>query len=264
MILLEKRHHVGLGIIGVALLLFLIFPIFIIFPVSFGDSEYLRFPPPGWSTRWYEAYFSSPQWMRATWTSFQVALLTVLVAVPIGTAASYGVANCGFRNARYIQLLLMTPMIVPIIIVGIGVFFVFNRLGIVGSKSGLVIAHVLLTVPYVMLTVGAGLRSYDMNQELAARSLGVNRLTAFFKVTLPQIRTSVVVAAIFTFLASLDEVVVALFVARGETTTLTREMFLSIREQIEPTIAAISSVLIATTVLLAAIAYAIQAAKKDA
>jgi putative spermidine/putrescine transport system permease protein len=133
----------------------------------------------------------------------------------------------------------------------------------IGSMPGLILADVLLSVPYVMLTVGAGLRSFDMTQEMVARSLGVNRFKAFMLVTLPQIRTSVIVAAIFTFLASLDEVIVAMFVARGPLTTLTREMYLSIREQIEPTIAAISSLLISITLLLGAVAYAAQTAKKS-
>jgi len=259
MILLQRRHRVGLAIICILLLFFLIFPIFIIFPVSLGDSEYLRFPPEAWSTRWYQEYFHSSQWMRATGYSFEIAAATVAISVPLGTAASYGLITCNIRRMRYLQLFLMTPMIVPIIIVGVGVFFAFNRLGLIGSVLGIVLAHVLLTIPYVMLTVGAGLRSYDMHQELAARSLGVNRLRAFFLVTLPQIKTSIAVAAVFAFLASLDEVVIALFVARGTVTTLTREMFLSIREQIEPTIAAISSLLISITVLLAALAYAMQA-----
>ena len=263
MMVLERRHHVLLVALVVLLLVFLIFPIFIIVPVSFGDSEFLRFPPPGWSTRWYVEFFGSSQWMGALRSSVEIALATVVLAVPIGTAASYGILNCGWRGARYVQVLLMTPMIVPIIIVGIGVFVVFNRLGLVGNMPALVLAHVLLTVPYVMLTVGAGLRSFDMSQELVARSLGINRPKAFFLVTLPQIKTSVFVAAIFTFLASLDEVVVALFVARGSLTTLPREMFLSIREQIEPTIAAISSVLVSITVLLAAIAYAVQATRRE-
>jgi putative spermidine/putrescine transport system permease protein len=147
---------------------------------------------------------------------------------------------------------------VPIIIIGVGVFAVFSKMGLVGSMGALVLAHVLLAIPYVLLTVGAGLRSFDMNQEMAARSLGVTRAKAFITVTLPQIRTSVFVAAVFSFLSSLDEVVVALFIARGETTTLTREMFLSIREQVDPTIAAVSSILVSMTVLLAALAYASQ------
>jgi putative spermidine/putrescine transport system permease protein len=262
-ILLERRHYFLLVAVVSLLLLFLIFPIFIIFPVSFGDSEFLRFPPPGWSTRWYQAFFGSAQWMRATRFSVEIALATVALAVPIGAAASYGIMNCGWRRARALQMVLMTPMIVPIIIVAIGIFFVFSRLGMIGSMPGLILADVLLSVPYVMLTVGAGLRSFDMTQEMVARSLGVNRFKAFMLVTLPQIRTSVIVAAIFTFLASLDEVIVAMFVARGPLTTLTREMYLSIREQIEPTIAAISSLLISITLLLGAVAYAAQTAKKS-
>jgi putative spermidine/putrescine transport system permease protein len=255
---LERRHRIILGISVAAVLLFLMLPVLIIFPLSFGDSSSLRFPPPGWSLRWYEVFFDSARWLAATRFSFQIAILTVLIAVPIGVAASYGLMNSRIAQGRYVYMLLMTPMIVPIIIIGIGVFFICSYFGLIGSVSALVMAHVLLAIPYVLLTVGAGLRSFDRNQEMAARSLGVTRLRAFLTVTLPQIKTSVVVACIFTFLSSLDEVVVALFIARGETTTLTREMFLSIREQIEPTIAAVSSLLVSATVLLAAVAYAVQ------
>jgi putative spermidine/putrescine transport system permease protein len=258
MILLERSHRIAIASTVALVLLFLTLPVLIIFPVSFGDSASLRFPPPGWSVRWYQAFLGSRQWLAAAATSFEIATLTMLIAVPIGTAASYGLMTCRMAKARYAYVLLMTPMIVPIIIIGVGVFAVFSKMGLVGSMWALVLAHVLLAIPYVLLTVGAGLRSFDMNQEMAARSLGVNRAKAFVTVTLPQIRTSVFVAAVFSFLSSLDEVVVALFIARGETTTLTREMFMSIREQVDPTIAAVSSILVSMTVLLAALAYASQ------
>jgi putative spermidine/putrescine transport system permease protein len=258
MILLERSHRIAIALAVALILLYLTLPVLIIFPVSFGDSASLRFPPPGWSMRWYEAFLGSHQWLGAAATSFQVATLTMLISVPIGTAASYGLTACKMPGARYAYVLLMTPMIIPIIIIAVGVFAVFSKMGLVGSMGGLVLAHVLLAIPYVLLTVGAGLRSFDVNQEMAARSLGVNRAKAFATVTLPQIRTSVFVAAVFSFLSSLDEVVIALFIARGETTTLTREMFLSIREQVDPTIAAVSSLLVSVTVMVAALAYASQ------
>jgi putative spermidine/putrescine transport system permease protein len=262
MLLLSPGQKALAAAIGTVVLAFLIVPVVIVFPVSFGNSEFLKFPPDGWTLRWYAEYFGSRQWMRATGISFQVAIATTAIAVPVGTAAAYGLHTCGLRWTRLIQLLLLTPMIVPIIIVAIGVFFTFVTLGLLGTLTGLVVAHVMHALPYVIVTTYSGLRAFDMTQEMVARSLGVSRPRAFFLVTLPQIRTSIVVASLFAFLSSLDEVVIALFISQGSTSTLTREMFISIREQIHPTIAAISSLFVTATLTLALFAYLAQSAKK--
>ncbi len=225
-------------------MLFLVGPIIVIIPMSFSGGAYLQFPPEGWSLRWYRAYFGSSEWRAATMMSLQTATLTVLVATPLGTAAAYGLRCARTRWSALVQLIILLPLMVPIILIGIGVFFVYARIGLNNTLIGLVLAHSLLALPFVFFTVSAGLKSFDMRQEQAARSLGAGRLKAFMTVTFPQIRFSVIAGALFAFVVSLDEVVIALFIAGGGSATITRRMFNSLRDQIDPTIAAISTVLI--------------------
>ena len=160
----------------------------------------------------------------------------------------------GVRYAQLLQMALTTPIMVPVILIAIGVFFLYARLGLNNSILGLVLAHSMLALPFVLITVSAGLKTYDMNQELVARSLGASRLKAFLTVTLPQIRFSIISGALLAFLTSLDEVVVALFISGGENATLTRRMFNALRDEIDPTIASISTLLIAVSCLLLVLA----------
>lgn len=237
---------------GVLIMFFLIVPSLIVIPMSFSDSQYLSFPPREWSLRWYENYFSSPEWMRATWVSLKAGFFTMLIATPLGTLAAYGLHATRSRWAGAAMLILVLPIMMPVILVGIGIFYVYVQVKMLNTMPGLVVAHAMLALPLVLLVVSAGLKSYDMNQELAARSLGASRARAFLLVTLPQIRFSVITAALLAFLTSFDEVIVALFISGGENSTLTRKMFLALRDQIDPTIAAISTVLIVlTTTMLA-------------
>jgi putative spermidine/putrescine transport system permease protein len=247
--------------VGVLVLAFLIFPTLIVIPMSFSNSQYLEFPPREWSLRWYEAYFSSRSWMAATATSLQAGLCTMLVATPIGTAAAYGLHASRFRFSGLALLIMMTPAIVPVILIGIGLFYVFVQIRMVNSFAGIVMAHTLLAIPVVMLIIGSALKSFDLDQERVARSLGATRLQAFMKVTAPQIGFSIATAAILSFLTSFDEVVVSLFVSGGENSTLTRTMFLSLRDQIDPTIAAISTIMIVVTSALLALSQLIGRAR---
>jgi putative spermidine/putrescine transport system permease protein len=233
-------------------LLFLVVPILIVIPMSFTPTERLEFPPPGLSLRWYQSFFESSEWMDAAWVSIRAAVLTVLVATPLGTAAAYGLHVAAGRWSKILRAALVVPLIVPVIIVAIGLFYVFAKLGLINTMTGLVLAHTVHAIPFVIVTVTAGLRRYEMNQEMVARSLGANRWIAFFTVTLPQIRVSVLSGALFAFVTSFDEVVIALFISRGEASTLTRKMFTSLRDQVSPTIAAISTMLIAISILIAA------------
>ncbi len=226
---------------------FLVVPSLIVIPMSFSESQYLEFPPREWSLRWYRNYFGSVAWMDATATSFKAGVLTMLLATTIGVAAAYGLHSSRTRWSGLIQGLLLTPIVVPVILVGIGVFYVYARLGLVNTLIGIVMAHSMLAVPLVVMIVTSALKSYDANQELVARSLGASRPKAFFLVTLPQIRFSVVTSAVLSFLTSFDEVIVALFVSGGANSTLTRNMFASLRDQIDPTIAAISTLVIVLT-----------------
>ena len=238
---------------GIVMVL-LVAPTLIVVPMSFSDSQYLEFPPEIWSTRWYQHYFGSPEWMAATATSLKAAFLTMLIATPIGVLAAYGLHTSGFSFGRAIFVLLITPMMVPLILIAIGAFYVYVKLQILYTLVGLVIAHSLLALPLVLIVTASALKSYDMNQELAARSLGAPRWRAFLTVTLPQIRFAVITSALLSFLTSFDEVVVAMFISGGENATLTRNMFNALRDQIDPTIASISTIMILITSLLMALA----------
>lgn len=237
------------GLVGLVMA-FLIVPCIIVIPMSFSDSQYLEFPPRSWSTRWYEAYFFSPEWRDATLVSVKVAVLTTGLATVFGTLAAYGLFLMKGRFAATARALLMLPMLVPIIFIAIGAFLVFARFDLNNTVTGLVLAHTTLAIPFVMIAVGNGLKTFDMNQERVAQTLGASRARAFLTVTLPQIKISVFTGMLFAFITSFDEVVVAIFIATGSTTTLTKRMFANIRDQVDPTVAAISSLLVGLSILI--------------
>jgi putative spermidine/putrescine transport system permease protein len=252
-----------LYVVAALVLAFLIVPTLIVIPMSFSASQYLEFPPREWSLRWYRHYAGSSAWVQATATSFKAGILTTLVATPIGTLAAYGLFASRFRWAHLLFVLLLTPMIVPVILIAIAVFYVYVKLKLVNTLTGLVLAHSMLAIPLVLMVVTAALASYDMRQEMVARSLGASRPKAFLLITLPQIRFAVVTAALLSFLTSFDEVILAMFVSGGANSTLTRNMFNALRDQIDPTIAAISTIMILVTSLLLALSQAFGRARDD-
>ena len=144
-------------------LAFLALPTLIVIPMSFSGSQYLEFPPREWSLRWYRNYLDSSTWMQATATSFKAGGLTLLLATPLGTLAAYGLFASRLRAARWVNTLMLTPIIVPVILVAIGVFYVYVKLKLVNSLAGIVLAHSMLALPLVMLVVGAALKGFDMN-----------------------------------------------------------------------------------------------------
>ncbi len=239
-----------LYIVAAIVMLLLVVPTLIVMPMSFSDSQYLEFPPSKWSFRWYHEYLESSKWMRATFTSIKVGLLTMCIATPLGTMAAYALFVSGHRAARAIFLLLITPMIVPVILIAIGTFYAYGRVGLNNTIPGLVLAHTALATPLVMIVITSALRTYDLNQERVARSLGANPLYAFFVITLPQIKFSVMTAALLSFLTSFDEVIIAIFISGGVNATITKHMFSALRDFIDPTIAAISTILVLVSTLL--------------
>lgn len=244
---IKHRQRLWLYLLAGAIMILLVVPTIIVVPMSFSASQYLEFPPQAWSLRWYQHYLGSPAWLDATATTLKTGALTTLVATPMGIGAAYGLHVSGHRAARYLFLLLITPIMIPVILIAIGVFYAYVQLKLVNTLLGLVVAHSVLALPLILIVVGAALKGYDFDQERAARSLGASRLTAFLTVTLPQIRFSVIVAALLSFLTSFDEVIVALFVSGGDNSTLTRNMFNALRDQIDPTIAVISTIMIAVS-----------------
>jgi len=231
-------------------LLFLMTPILIVVPLSFSNASYLRFPPPGWSLRWYHNYLDRPEWLDATWLSIWVGVGTAALSVLLGTLAAFGLTRGRFPGRTLVALLAMSPLAVPIIVLAIGVYFTYSRLGLVGTPLGLILAHTCLAVPFVLATVSASLTGFDRRLEMASMGLGAGRWRTFRSVTLPNVWPGIFTGAVFAFITSFDELVLALFLSGSDAVTMPRRMWDEIRFEIDPTIAAVSTVLIALTSLL--------------
>ena len=242
-------RRIWLFVLSGLVLAFLVLPVLIVVPISFSASSLLEFPPRAYSLRWYESLFRSIEWLDAAWVSLQVAVLTTLVVTPLGVAEAYGLHLVGFRFTNLLRLSILAPLLVPTILIAVGIFYVYALLGLNNTLTGMVLAHAMLSLPFVVVSVGAGLHSYDMSQERVARSLGASWFRAFRSITLPQIKLPVASGALLAFIASFDEVVVTFFISGGEMSTLPRRMFNALRDQIEPTIAAISTILVVLSVL---------------
>jgi putative spermidine/putrescine transport system permease protein len=247
---ITHRRRLWLYAVTGLVVLFLVLPSLLVLPLSFSDSRYLTFPPPAWSMRWYATYFAAVEWREATYVSFAAALMTMLLSTTFGTLAAYGLHAVRSPWSAFAYGVFVLPLVIPGILIAIGIFLFYAQLGLNNTLGGIVLAHSVLAIPLVVITVASGLKSYDMTQEMVARSLGASRPRAFLTVTLPQIRISVISGALLAFITSLDEVVISLFIAGGDRATLTKRMFNALRDEIDPTIASISTLLIVLSVLL--------------
>lgn len=247
---LERTGHYALRALVALTLLFLVVPILVIVPLSFNADSFLMYPMSGLSLRWYEEIFTSPAWRQALMNSIIVSPLATVLAMVLGTLAAIGLVRTDFPGKALLTAVLISPMVVPVVIVGVAMYIFFAPLGLTGSYTGLVIAHAVLGVPFVITTVAATLQGFDFNLVRAANSLGAGPLTAFFRVTLPQVAPGVIAGGLFAFATSFDEVVVTLFLASPEQATLPRQMFAGIRENISPAIAAVATILIILSTLM--------------
>jgi putative spermidine/putrescine transport system permease protein len=235
-----------IAIVGL-ILAFLAFPIGIVFVVSFSSASYLTFPPPAFGLRWYRAYFSNADWLGPTELSFAVAGAVVVLSTVLGTLASLGIGRLP-RALRVISSgLILSPLIVPVIVVAIGVYYAYAKFGLVGTPIALILAHTCLAVPFVVTSVSASLSGIDPRLEQAALSLGATPTGTFLQVTLPLIRPGVLVGALFAFITSFDELIVSLFLSGVGAVTLPRRMWEDLRYAIDPTIAAVSTLTILLT-----------------
>lgn len=234
-------------------LLFLMLPILVIIPLSFSDSTFLSYPIPGFSMRWYENLIQSEEWMRAAKNSFIIAPMATLLATVLGTLAAVGLNKADFPGKTLLMAVLISPMVVPVVVVGVGMYLLFAQIGLSGSYTGLILAHAALGAPFVVTTVSATLQGFNHNLVRASLSMGATPLMTFFRITLPVIAPGLISGALFAFATSFDEVVITLFLAGPGQTTLPRQMFTGIRENISPTIAALATILIlfSTALLLA-------------
>jgi putative spermidine/putrescine transport system permease protein len=249
----ERLWFFLLRSLNLLILLFLILPILVIIPLSFSDSSFLMYPIPGFSLRWYQNLLQSEEWMHAAKNSFIVAPAATLIATILGTMAAVGLNKADFRGKGVLMAILISPMIVPVVVVGVGVYLFFAQLGLADTYIGLVLAHAALGAPFVVTTVLATLQGFNHNLVRASLSLGASPLHTFFRITLPVIAPGLISGALFAFATSFDEVVLTLFVAGPNQATLPRQMFAGIKDNISPTIAALATILIlfSTCLLLA-------------
>ncbi|OEC33441.1 putative spermidine/putrescine transport system permease protein [Pseudomonas cuatrocienegasensis] len=246
----ERIWYYSLRTICALVLLFLILPVLVIIPLSFNAGTFLVYPIESFSLRWYEDFFASASWMRALKNSLLVAPAATVLAMVLGTLAAIGLTRGEFRGKALVMSLLISPMVVPVVIVGVSSYLFFAPLGLGNSYISLILVHAVLGVPFVIITVSATLQGFNYNLVRAAASLGASPITAFRRVTLPLIAPGVISGALFAFATSFDEVVVTLFLAGPEQVTLPRQMFSGIRENLSPTIAAAATLLIGFSILL--------------
>lgn len=237
--------RITLSVIAGLVLFYLILPILVVIPLSFSSASYLSFPPPGFSLHWYRNFFTRADWISSAWLSIWVGLAVTVLATTLGTPASVALVRGRFAGKGLVNAFILSPLIVPGIIVAIGIYFFYARLGVVGNPIALVLAHTCLAVPFVVINVSATLYGFDERLEYAAMSLGASPWGAFRQVTLPLIRPGVLAGALFAFITSFDELIVALFVSGTTAVTLPRRMWEGIRFEIDPTIAAVSTILVA-------------------
>jgi len=219
--------------------IFLMLPLVVVFPISLSSAPYMQFPPPGLSIQWYERYLDDPQWIDATVRSLYVGAATAVLALLLGVPLAFSLARGRYAGRIAVDRLALAPLIVPVIILSVGLYGLFAKLKLIGEWYGLVLAHTVLALPFVVLVMIAGLRDFDRALEQAAEGLGASRLQTLFRITLPLLRPSLVSAGLLAFISSFDELVVALFLA-GPNMTLPKKMFDNILMEIDPTIAAVS------------------------
>ena len=245
---LDRIWYVTFRVICCLVFAFLFIPIIVIIPLSFNSEPYFTYPMPGYSLRWYEEFFSSPQWLLGLQNSIIVGIFATLVATVLGTLAALGLNRAEYPGKTTILAVLISPIIVPIVITAAGMFYFYAKLGLTGTLAGLVFAHATIGVPFVVITVSATLAGFDYNLIRAGASLGGDPVRVFFRITLPLILPGVVAGALFAFITSWDELVIAIFLAGTEEHTLPRRMWSGIRELMSPTIMAVATMLIMTSV----------------
>jgi len=251
-------HYTYLTICGLVFF-FLIAPLFVILPLSFNAEQYIHFSekmlaldPEGFSLRWYKdmIFGTKNPWGLAAKNSIIIALFATIGATVLGTVAALGLSSRHMPYKATFMAILISPMIVPLIISGTAIFFFMAKVGLAATHTGIIIAHIILGTPFVVITVTATLTGFDHSVTRAAASLGSNPVNTFMKVTLPLILPGVISGALFAFVTSFDEVVVVLFLAGLDNTTIPIQMWVGLREQLSPTILAVATCLIVMSILI--------------
>lgn len=239
-----------LGLTCLLIAVWLVAPTLVVIPMSLGEKKSLAFPPSGFSLKWYHNFFTNPQWFDSLIVSLKVAFMVSIVATVIGTMAALGIERLKGKGGGLIRALLITPMVVPGVVLAVGIYAVYLDTRLVGTWTGYVFAHTLLAIPFVVIAVGASLSVFDARLETAAASLGASRLSTFFTVTLPLVMPGILSGALFAFVTSFDEVIVSLFITSPTLKTLPVQIFSSMTRDADPTVAAVGSLIFVITTLV--------------
>ncbi|AIS18046.1 ABC transporter permease [Pseudomonas rhizosphaerae] len=251
---MSRRLRVGLYLTTGSIGVFLLLPIVFIVLLSFGSSQWLVFPPPGWTTKWYLQFFANPEWMAAAWSSLKVAALTTVFAVLLGLPTAFALVRGKFPGRELLYAVFTLPMIVPLVIIAVAVYALFLKLGYTGTLFSFVVSHVIVALPFTIISIINSLKLFDQSIEDAAVICGASRLQAIFKVTFPAIRPGMVAGGLFAFLVSWDEVVLSVMMASPTLQTLPVKMWTTLRQDLTPVIAVASTLLIALSVLVMVVA----------
>jgi putative spermidine/putrescine transport system permease protein len=244
-----KVAWAALTLMALLMFVFLLAPILVIVPLAFNAGNELSFPLTGFSFRWFEEFFSSQSWVGALENSLAIGAGTTVVSVVIGTAASLGFWGLRGPMRSIVRLTVLAPLVVPTVIVGAGMYFVFSSLGLTETYLGLVLAHATLALPFQFVTTTAALANLDQRQLWAAASMGAGPMRRFASVTLPIALPGILTGALFSFATSFDEIVVTLFLSGPGQRTLPREMFTAAKEFLTPTIAAAATLMIGVSII---------------
>lgn len=250
----ENMGKIGINGICALISLFLLLPILIIVSLAFSNDFVIRFPPTSFGLDLFQACLTSPSWARAAMNSFKIALMVTLLSSVMGIPAAIGLARGRIPGKSIFYALFLSPLILPGIISAVAMYFFIAKLKLIGTLTGIVLAHTVLALPYVIIVMTATLKSTDIRMEQASYSLGANQTQTFFKITLPLIRPGILTAAIFAFIASFDELITALFLCGAHAVTLPKKMWDGIRDEMDPTIAAVSTLLILLAIVLMGVA----------
>lgn len=233
-------------------------PIVIVAIASFSGDGYLKFPPETLSLRWYARFLGDPRWIASLINSLLIAVMTCLLSTALGFLTAYAMARGAFAFRKIITALLLMPLIVPHVVTAIAMYFLSARIGLVGFRPWIAVAHSVVALPVVLVILQSALKTVDPNLERAAMICGCTRAGVFRRVVLPLVSPGLISAALFSFLTSFDELVISLFLAGIRAETLPVRIWNSLLLEVEPTIAAVSSLLISVTCLALATEWAVR------
>lgn len=244
---------IGLAVFALVVFIFLLIPSLMAIPMSFTNTKFLVFPPEGFTMKWYQVFLTEERWVGPTLLSLRLAAVATVVSLILGTLASLGLVRGVLPFKKAIHLFVISPMMIPVIIIAFAAYGLYAKLHLIGSFWGVVIAHTILCCPFVILILNANLYRFDINLEKAARNLGASAMKTFLLITLPLIKPGMIAAGIFCFITSMDELVLTMFLIGTKRTTLPLRIFSQIQYLIDPVVATASTFFVVASIVIVSI-----------